>query len=139
MGVLNVESLMAASPRLAIERIDVPEFGDDMIAWIAELSANEKEARIELPWLEHKKECDQENDVVGFRSFVVAACLCQSEARDFAAQDAKTIHKVAELLGRHGKAINRMYLVADRLNAVSEREIEGIEKNSPPASVGSGT
>jgi hypothetical protein len=137
MPVFNLSKLeaAAANPQLTIDAVPVYEFGPGETAFISELTADEKEARIEVPWNDHKKKTGQENDV-GFRAHVVAACWCNTQQRDFVAKSAEEIRKVAEMLGGQGKAVSRMFAMADKLNAVGDREIEDIEKNSPGTTAG---
>lgn len=134
-SVFNLEKLTAASsaPPLTVEPVPVYEFGAGTIAWIAELSANEREERIERIRLKHQ------DDESGFRAHVVAACWCNTQARDFVAKSEDEICAAAELLGKQGKAVIRMFEMADKLNAISPKEIERVEKNSPSAGGGSGT
>lgn len=130
MPALSLDTLksLGDNPPLRCRPVPVPELGDGMVAWIAELSAYEKEQRLELPWLKHKESSGQD-DQQGFRAFVVAACLCQSEQRDFVAATPAQVKQVADLLGKQGVAVARMYEKADQINAVGTEQVEEIEKN----------
>lgn len=126
-------------PPLQAHPVPVPEFKAGMTAWIAELSADERDARMEAPWLAYKEKTGQESNV-GLRAFMAAACLCQSQARDFVACDAAGIEELAKLLGkRDAKPVTRLFLKAQTVNGIGEDQVKELEKNSLPSGDGNGT
>lgn len=129
-NILTLDKLKATgTPVLLAQPVAVYEFGAGSVAYIAELTANERDARLEVPWLEHKKKTGQKDDA-GFRSYVAAACWCNSQQRDFVAADAKAIAEVAALLGeRDSKPVDRMFQKACELNGLTEAHVEAIAKN----------
>lgn len=129
-SVLTLDKLKAVGvPVLLAEPVPVYEFGAGTVAYIATLDADERDARLEAPWLEHKKRTGQKDDA-GFRSFVAAACWCNSQARDFVASDAKEIAEVAAVLGKHdSKPVDRMFQKACELNGLTEAQVDAIAKN----------
>lgn len=124
MSALTFDDLKALGPKLQCESVPVPEFGEGKVVWIAELTADEVDERIERAWLEHKKRTGQE-DNAGFRAFAPAACWCTGPERTFVAQDSAAIEQAAKLFGRHGKAVTRLWQVAAKLNGLTEDD----EKN----------
>lgn len=116
-------------PNLKVQSVPVPEIGEGKTAWIAELSADERDVRIDVPWGEYRERTENTTGE-HFKAFAVAACLCATEARDFLAADAAAIESAAAYLGKCGnKAVSRMFDVADKLNGFSHEEREAIEKN----------
>ena len=140
-STLTLEFLkqQSAGPPLVAHPVPVYELGPGMIAWIAELSADERDARMEIPWLKHKEESGRD-DNVGFRAFLVAACLCDSQARTFVAKTPEEVGELAALLGqRDSRPITRMFVKAQEANGVGKDQVEELEKNLPPSVAGSGT
>lgn len=136
LNLATLDALNAAALPLPISSVAVPEFGDGMTAYVAALSADERDERVEIPFLEYKG--DQETNV-GFRAFLVAACLC-SEAREFLAKGPKDIKSLAMNLGKQaGGAVTRLFNEACTLNGIGETEQKALEKNSPPCAAGNGT
>ena len=137
-SVLTLDLLKSFSdkPALQCESVPVYELGAGMVAWIAELDANEVDDRIDRGWSKFKEGTGQ-TDNVGFRAWVSAACLCGSQQRDFLAKDHKAISEAAALLGKQGRAVTRLWQMAAKLNGLTDEEEP--EKNSPPASAGNGT
>lgn len=129
--VLTLDFLKEAGggPSLKAHPVPVYELKPAMIAWIAELSADERDSRLEIPWLAHKEATGQE-DEAGFRAFVAAACLCSSEDRTFVAKDAKEIAEAAAMLGKQdSRPVTRLFIKAAELNGLTAAAQEAIEKN----------
>lgn len=127
------------SPPLKAHPVPVYEFGPSMVAWIAELSADERDARMEAPWLAYKKKTGQE-DNVGLRAFMAAACWCTGPERVFVAKEPEDIEEAALLLGkRDAKPVTRMFSKAQEVNGIGEDAVAELEKNSLPSGDGSGT
>lgn len=129
-SVFTLESLakQAAVPLFA-HPVPVYEFGAGMVAYIAELSADERDARLEIPWLKHKETNGQSGNE-GFRAFAAAACWCNSQARDFVAKDAAEIAAAAAKLGAlDSKPVTRMFAKAAEVNGLTEEAIQELEKN----------
>lgn len=128
---LTLEYLLQLNGHLKLraEPVPVPELGEGCEAWIAELSADERDARLEVPWLKHKERTGQ-GDEAGFRAFVAAACWCSGPDREFIAADCAQIEKVAAILGcKDSKPITRMFAKAAELNALTGDQIEEVKKN----------
>lgn len=140
-AVLSLDSLkkLADGPPLQAHPVPVYEFGPSTIAWIAELSADERDERLEVPWLEHKEKIGQKSNI-GFRAFAAAACWCSGQDRNFIAKDAKAIEEAAAQLGKlDSRPVTRMFAKAAEVNGLTAEAIEELEKNSPPAGDGNGT
>lgn len=127
MSALTLDDL-ASAPKLRCESVPMPEFGEGKVVWLAELTAYERETRIEVPFAAYRTRIGQEN-AVNLRAFTVAACWCKSEARDFLNDDDAAITKAAEKLCSVGTPFYRMFDKVEKLNALSDSEKESIEKN----------
>lgn len=127
MTALTLDDL-ATIPPLKCEAVPVPEFGEGKVAWLAELTAHERDARIEVPFAAYKERVGQENNV-DLKAFCVAACWCKSEARDFVADDAKAIEAAAIKISKLGTVFTRLMPKVEQLNGLSEAEVKQIEKN----------
>lgn len=129
-SILTLEKLNASAATVLLAHpVQVPEFGPGMVAYIAELTADERDARLEVPWLNHKEQTGQK-DNAGFRAFVAAACWCKSQLRDFECADEKAITEAAKVLGgRDSKPVDRMFKLAAKLNGLTEEEVAELEKN----------
>lgn len=129
MSVLTLESLKAlTAPPLKAHLVPVPELSPDAVMYVAELTADERDGRLEIPWAEHCKEIGQENNA-GLRAFMVAACWCD-QSRAFVATDAKAIVEVAKQLGTMNSApITRLFNKCQQVNAIGEEEVKELEKN----------
>lgn len=116
---------------LQIVRVPVTELskdGRELMCHIAELGADELVARVGRPWKKRKERLDTE-DADGFATFVVAATLCDENRNFLAKTDAAIDALCDKLSGKSGKGINRLFLVADKLNAFTGAELEDITKN----------
>jgi hypothetical protein len=111
-------------PPLRCESVSV--LGKEM--WLAELTAWERDERIEVAFSEYKKAHFQEHNA-GIKAFIVAACWCKSEARDFVAEDSREIAAAASKLMLLGTPFIRLMEKAEKLNALSDDEVKQIEKN----------
>ena len=105
--------------------VPVPEFGEGVEAWVAELTADERDERLDLPWTKRQ----EETGGVGFRAYAVAACLCDSE-RKFLAGTTEEIESAAGKLGnQNGRPITRLFDKAAAVNGLTPEAVEAIEKN----------
>lgn len=131
-NILSLAKLTAEpAPALNCEPVPVPEYGPGMVAWIAELTQEEREERIEVPFSDYLKRTERKNNV-GLRAFTVAACLCKTQARDFEAADDKQTEQLANVLAkRSGIPFLRLFKKVEQLNSLSDEELKEIEKNSP--------
>lgn len=132
----DLKTIAAGKPALTAHPVPVYELGAGKTIYVAELSADEADERIAIPWQAHRETTGQENNV-GFRSIVAAACWCSGQERDFAAKTADDIAEAAKLLGKYASAVARIYTKAAELNGLVEDEAH--EKNLPAAGDGSGT
>jgi hypothetical protein len=127
MAALKLENLNGA--HLKAHLVPVPEFGEGMEAWIAELTADERDRRLEVPWLKYKATTGQE-DNSGFRAFAAAACWCDGPDRTFVAADEEAILAAAKSLGSQDcRPVTRMFDKALEVNGLTEQAVEAAEKN----------
>ena len=124
MPTLDLTNLPPQLP-LKAHAVDVPEFGEGMQAWVAELSADDRDG-FEVAWAEYRKSKGQENSV-GLRAFLVAACWCSPERKFIANGD---LPKVAQQLGAMPSApVTRLFDKASSINGIGEEAAKELEKN----------
>lgn len=125
----TIQSLANSQAPCRVESVQVPELEADGIAYLAELTAHEREQRIEVAFAEFKEATKQE-DNSGIRAYIVAGCLCD-ESRKFIAASPLDLRKLAASLNAlKGDAVNAVRRLADKaaeLNALGQSE--DIEKN----------
>lgn len=139
MAVFNLDhlnALAANEPKLIAHPVQVGEWGAGMVAHVAELTADERDTRIDLTWHAYKTE-NGKADNAHYRAWIAAACWCDAH-RCFVAKEPKDIEAVAKKFGNFSaKPVSRMYELAVKVNGLIEDE--DAEKNSPPAVDGNGT
>lgn len=112
---------------LKAHAVDVPEFGDGVTAYIAELTAHDRDERLEVPWLKHREETGDTSNA-GFRAFAVAACLCD-ESRKFQAESTAEIFELAGQLDKcDSRPVTRLFNVAVEANDLNS-SAEDAKKN----------
>lgn len=112
---------------LKAHRVDVPEFGKDKVAYVAELAMDEREERITAWWDEYKKETKKTDDI-GSNSWILTACLCD-ENRVFVCNDAMEVARASQKFGKLGPVSMRLFSKAMEVNALSAAAVEELEKN----------
>lgn len=127
MSALSLSDIQVPLP-LKAHRVPVPEFGEGMTAHVAELSSDERDARIDVGWEEHKKARGNKSQA-GIRAWVAAACWCD-ESRAFVCKDLHEISLACEQLGQHfAVPVTRMFSKAQEVNGIGTEQIEALEKN----------
>ena len=128
MPALTLQDLNIAQS-LKAHSVPVPEFGDGTVAWLAELTSDERDARLEVGWMEYQKQRGNESQI-GFRAWAVAACLCSGADRKFLAQCSSDIIAAAMQLGPcSGKPVTRMFAKLQEVNGLGAEQAEALEKN----------
>lgn len=118
-----------ADDTLSPEPVKVPEWSGGEVL-IAQLNADERD-ELESLWGEIRDE--DERGLVGFRAFVAAYCACDESNRRFF-KDVEGIRHAAVTIGRrNGRAVNRVFNAACRLNGLLKEDVEALEKNSDAA------
>ena len=123
MAALKLEDLNGGG-HLAV--CSVPA-GEGREAWVAELSAYERDSRLDAQWLKYRETTGQD-DEAGFRAFAVAACWCDPE-RQFIAKEPKDVASVAAKLQLQGAWVTRAFAKVDELNCITPAALESITKN----------
>lgn len=119
-----------ADDTLSPEPVKVPEWGGGGEVLVAQLNADERD-ELEAQWGEVRDE--EERGLVGFRAFVAAYCACDASNRRFF-KETKAVHESALIIGRrNGRAVNRVFNAACRLNGLLKEDVEALEKNSDAA------
>lgn len=129
MSAFSLEDLQALSGsglQLAVHSVPVGEWGEGKVAYIAELSADERDSRIDVAWHNYKSK-NELDDNAHQRAWVAAACWCDSE-RNFVAATPAGIEAAAAKLGAlKSTPVSRMYLKAVEVNGLLPDE--DAEKN----------
>ena len=113
--------------------VPVPELGPGTVAHVGEMSADERDARIEVAWLDRQKR-EGSTSAVGFRAFAVAASLCDPQ-RAWLAADVEATERLAAQLGAIANGpVGRIFHEVARLNGLTKEDVEALEKNSPATS-----
>lgn len=123
MTVLTLEQIKTPLPVVAHELV-LPEM--DTTTFVAELTALERETRVELPYRARREATGDES---GLRAFLVAACLCKSVGREFLAVE-QQIPALAEALQQWPlKAFDKLFNACEDANGLSQRAQEQTQKN----------
>lgn len=128
---ITLDSLGLAVPTRVVA-VDTPEFGPGKQALLGEMTANERDERIELAWQRYCEQRGQDPTAsVGFRAWAVAASLCDPE-RKWLAPGPADISAAAELLGKAPtNVVTRCFLEVKKLQGLTKEDVEALEKNSP--------
>lgn len=126
MPAFSLEDLEKPLP-LKAHRVDVPEFGEGKLAYVAELAMDEREERITGWWQEYKKQTGK-TDETGTNSWVLTACLCD-ENRKFLCDDAMEVARASQKFGKLGPVSMRLFAKAMEVNSMSAAAVEELEKN----------
>lgn len=130
LSLETLNSLASSLPTLQCVEVSVNELEADGVAYVAELTAHEREQRIEEPFTAFKKATKQE-DNAGIRAYLVAACLCSGPDRQFMAADAEAIGKLAAVFNSmRGKQLESVRRLADKVTEINGLgDGESAEKN----------
>lgn len=121
---LNLEQIKALAPAVVAREVTIPEFNDSV--WIGELTAWERESRVEQPFKARK---EATGDETGLRAFLVAACLCKSAGREFLVVE-REIPALAEALLMWPLPIfDRLFKACEDANGLGETAQQELEKN----------
>jgi len=121
MADLTKEELMAAEDRRPV-RVAVPEWGGD--CWLLPMGGDDRDAFDQ--WATENTRCDEPN-WRGLRAQLVAACLCDSGGELFGFTDAE----ILALGQKSAAALDRLFEVAQRINRITDKDLDELEKNSP--------
>lgn len=106
--------------------VPTPEWKAGTLAYVAELSANERD-ELEVGWSDYKQSKGEE-DNVGFRAWCVAFCLCDVERGLLF--DPDEVPAAAERIGKkNGKATSRLFNIISRINGLTKADIDVLEGN----------
>jgi hypothetical protein len=145
---VNADEILAADEIVggmnSLQAIPVPvnEWKENSLVHVAELTADERD-ELEEEWAKFRDKLNEDGSNVGFRSFVVAWCLCNEQrVRLFAGREAEAAQSIGA--NRNGRATARVFNIAARINGLLKEDIDSLEKKSvatPPvdaSSAGSG-
>lgn len=105
---------------LTPQNVPVPEWGGDGY-YVAQLTADQRD-QCEVEW-----QALGGGDVVGFRAFLVAYCLCDESNNRFYADN---VGEAAKALGvKDARPVTRLFDAAVKKNGFSDSDVEELEKN----------
>ena len=107
--------------------VPTPEWKAGTLAYVAELTANERD-ELEVGWADYKNS-KGEDDNVGFRAWCVAFCLCDHE-RGLLFDPDEVPAAAARLGKKNGKATSRLFNTISRINGLTKADIDVLEGNS---------
>jgi hypothetical protein len=129
--ILAADEIVGGSNSLKAVPVPVDEWKPGSLVHVAELTADERD-ELEEEWSKFREKLNEEGSNVGFRSFVVAWCLCDAlRNRLFAGKEAAAAQSIGA--NRNGKATARVFNVAARINGLLKEDIDALEKNSGAA------
>lgn len=118
------EQILAAAGKFKVEKVHVPEWGLDV--WVRELKTGERD-RFEGEQISAKGQAKYAN----FRSRFLVLVLC-----DESGQRAFTDDQVEQLAALPASGVDRVFDAACRVNRLTEKDVESLEKNLPPTPPG---
>lgn len=127
MGLLTKEAILAATD-LKFEEVEVPEWGGTVR--VRSMTGADRDA-FEQAILDAR---DAGGKLPNVRARLVAAALV-----DDAGVNLFTQADIEALGAKSIKALDRVYAVASRLNAIAPEDVEALEKNSGAAMSGAST
>ena len=99
------------------EAVEVPEWG--LTVWVTNISAADR-----VKWESSIPSTNGKANLVGLKERFLVSCLVDEEGnRIFNDSDADALGAKSSI------AVDRLWQVADRLNAVSDKQIESAEEN----------
>jgi hypothetical protein len=121
MGILTREAILKAND-LKTEKVEVPEWGGTVI--VSTITGEARDRMEAAIWAERRSGEDEVN-VRNLRAKIVAACSVDEKGNLLFPNDGDV-----EALGRkNGKALDRVFEVARRLNGIGQEDIAEMEKN----------
>ncbi len=115
--MLSADQILKADDTGEIEKVDVPEWGG--FVYVGILSGAERDR-----WELKTAEALEKNSTANVR-----ATLCAAAIRDDKNKRIFTDNQAANLGQKSAVALDRIFAVAKRLNKISDKDIEEIEKN----------
>ena len=121
MGLISAEQLRAPLPR-KIERVELPEFGDDSHVFVRGMTAREK-GKFETS-LQGRKGKQDKQRVLEVRERLVVATACDAEGNAIMTAD-----DVSDLGQQDSAIVSRLFDVAMRLCGMSDDDVEELAGN----------
>lgn len=122
MPALSRETALKADD-LPRERVDVPEWGEGAYVYVRPLTATERDSW-EMYAVEMRGRWKSESVFPGLRASLIVRCAVDDDGnRIFLDTD------VDQLGDKSGKALDRIWEVATRLNGMTAKDVEDLKKN----------
>lgn len=122
MPALTKDVLFKADD-LPRERVDVPEWGEGAYVFVRPLTASERDSW-EMYAIEMRGRWKSDSVFPGLRASLIVRCAVDDDGkRIFDDLD------VDQLGDKSGKALDRLWEVATRLNGMTAQDVEDLKKN----------
>jgi hypothetical protein len=128
--MLSIDQIVAAAD-LATETVPVPEWGGDVC--LRTFTAAERDAW-EAAMLKRSPDGAMMMDTTNLKADLVARTLVNDEGSPMFADP---LAGIVVLAAKSGAVVSRLFEVAQRLNGLSKKDVEELEKNSVAAPSGS--
>lgn len=116
--MLTKEQILSADD-MQKEVVSVPEWGGDV--WVRAMSASERD-KLESEQISARR--DKRDELSNIRARVCARCIVDDEGnRMFDESDIEALGQ------KSAAALDRVFDAAQRLNGLSEKDVEALEKN----------
>ncbi len=115
--MLSAEQILKADDRGEIEKVNVPEWGGDVYVSIMSGAARDYFE------LEASKAVENPGSN-SIRALLCAATICDESGKRLFANN-----QITKLSEKSGRALDRVFSVAQRVNKITDSDIEELEKN----------
>lgn len=123
MGSPLTKDEILSAPDTVTERVSVPQWGGDVL--IRSMTADERDAFEALTYESRGK--DVKTNLRGIRARLLSFCIADEQgARLFEESD------IAALGRKNAAALDRLWAVARRVNAMDQRDVDDLAGNSEP-------
>lgn len=123
---LSFEEIKSLALPVVAHEVALPEFGEGKSVFVGELTAWERETRVEAPFRARKEATGDEG---GLRAMFVAACLCKNAGREFMAVEQQLPQLAETLMQWPLKAFDRLFKACETYNGLSDEAQKELEKN----------
>lgn len=121
MAILTADQILAANDLgNRLQTVSVPEWGGDVC--IRVMTAGERDAH-ELEWMQNK-----DRGVSDFRSKLLVRVLADAEGKRLF-----TDQQIAALREKSAAVVNRLWMLAMKVNALTQEDVDSLAGESTPA------
>lgn len=120
----SIKDMILGADDLKREVVEVPEWGVTVV--VSEMNGRDREAWSHETFITKQDGDEIKSEVVreDFAARLLVRCLCDEDGNKLFSPD-----ELAALSAKNGKVLNRLFAVADRLNGITPKAAQEIEKN----------